>query len=80
VEYNLEIKVFELREKVNLPLAEDPEKIANMDSGDILVCFDGIKVFAKNWNTDGTKSFAMLLNDITFIEANPTFFRNISGN
>lgn len=80
MDYRVEIKVFKVKDSINLPMANNPQNIANCDIGDLLVCYDGKSVYAKDWNDTEDKSFVLLLNDLSFIEANKHFFDYISGN
>lgn len=78
--YRNEIKVFELKDNINLPIKSNPNKIANCNIGDLLVSYDGKNVYAKDWDDNQDDSFVLLLNDLAFIEANEPFFYCISGN
>ena len=78
--YRNEIKVFKLRDNINLPIKSNPNKTANCSIGDLLVSYDGKNVYAKDWDDDQDDSFVLLLNDLAFIEANEHFFDCISGN
>lgn len=76
--YRQEIKVFVMRQDINLPIKSDPSKIAMTGIGDLLVCYDGQKVYAKDWCNNGDPSFVLILNDLSFIEANKHIFELIS--
>ena len=78
--YRNEIKVFKLKDNINLPIKSNPNKTANCSIGDLLVSYDGKNVYAKDWDDDQDDSFVLLLNDLDFIEANEHFFDCISGN
>lgn len=78
--YNEEIKIFRIKDNINLPLASNPNKITNSSIGDLLVCWDNKNVYVKNWDNPNDASFSLLLNNLAFIEANEHFFENISGN
>jgi hypothetical protein len=77
--YRKEIKVFVLKDNINLsikgdPIKGEPIKVANCTLGDLLVCYDGKNVYAKDWDDTQKESFVLLLNDLSFIEANKHFF------
>jgi hypothetical protein len=76
--YRKEIKVFVLKDNINLPIKSEPIKVANCSLGDLLVCYDGKNVYAKDWDDNQKESFVLLLNDLSFIEANKHFFDCIS--
>lgn len=78
--YRNEIKVFVLKDNINLPIKSNPNYIANCDIGDLLICYDGKNVYVKDWDDEQDESFVLLLNDLSFIEANKRFFDCISGN
>ena len=78
--YRKKIKVFVLKNNINLPIKSNPDKTANCNIGDLLVCWDGKNVYAKDWNDNEEEDFVLLLNDLTFIEINKHFFENITGN
>jgi len=78
--YRNEIKVFELKDNIILPIKSNPNKFANCSIGDLLVCYDGKNVYAKVWDDSQEESFVLLLNDLNFIEVNKHFFDCISGN
>ncbi len=73
-----EIKVFEIKDNVNLPIKSNPNKTANFSIGDLMVCYDGENVYAKDWVDGDEPSFVLLLNNLAFIEANPHLFYCIS--
>lgn len=43
--YRNEIKVFELKDNINLLMKSNPNKFANCNIGDLLVCYDGKMFF-----------------------------------
>lgn len=75
-----EIQVFKLKESINLPIKSDPNKAANCNVGDLLFSYDGVNVYAKDWDDSQTDSFVLLLNDLSFIHLNSQLFECISGN
>lgn len=76
MENTIHVKIFEIRENINLPLAENPDKCSNAGIGDHLLCFDGVHVYAKAYDK-GKDAFTLLLNDLKFIEMNPRIFDKI---
>lgn len=74
MKYRNEIKVFKIKENINLPIKSNPNKTANCGIGDLIISYDGKNVYAKDWNDDQEESFVLLLNDLNFIEQNNYFF------
>jgi len=77
MKYNLNIKIFELNRVIKLPTASNPEVITNCELGDLLVCFDGKNVYAKDRDAEGSDGFVLLLVGLDFIEANHKFFNHL---
>jgi hypothetical protein len=76
--YRKEIKVFKLSSNINLPIKSNPNKCANCCIGDLLISYDGVNVYAKDWDDNQEDSFVLLLNDLNFIEINKHFFECIN--
>ena len=76
----IEIKVFKLKDNINLPISSHPSTTANCCIGDLLISYDNKHVYAKDWTSAGEPSYVLLLNELSFFESNPTLFDNISGN
>jgi len=75
--YKIQVSVYKIKDNINLPLASNPQEIANSSIGDLIICFGG-DVYAQEWNNDNTQgNFVLLLNDIDFINANEQLFENI---
>ena len=75
--YRNEIKIFKLKENINLPIKSNHNKTANCNIGDLLISYDGKNVYAKDWDDNEEESFVLLLNDLVFIESNEHFFECI---
>jgi hypothetical protein len=79
MEERLDIKVFKMVMDVNLPLARNANITASTGIGNLLVCFDGKNVYAKDYVEGKDPAFELLLNDLTLIEANPHLFERIDN-
>ena len=73
----LDIKVFRLKQEINLPIKSEPDEIAECSVGNLLVCWDGKNVYAKDCVGGANDIYSLLLNDLAFFEVNEAFFENI---
>jgi hypothetical protein len=76
--YRKEIKLFVLKENITLPIKSEPIKTVDFTLGDMLVCYDGKNVYIEDWDASQKERFVLLLNDLSFIEANEQFFACIT--
>lgn len=72
--YRTKIKIFEIIDNINLPLAENPNEIAQCGIGSHLICYDGKNVYAHDWSDNKEGDFVLLLPNLDFIEMNKSFF------
>lgn len=72
----IEVKIFRIKDNINLPLKSNPNEVADCNIGDHLICIDGKNVYARHWlKEDG---YILLLQDLKFIELNTNFFEKIN--
>lgn len=75
--YKKNIKIFKIKENINLPLAESIDRCAKCSIGDFLVCFDGNEVYVKDWNNPSDAQFSLLANKLNFFEINKSIFEPV---
>ena len=79
MKYRRDIKIFRLKEDINLPLQHNPNKVANCNIGDLLICYDGNNVYCRDRNENDEGNYSLLLNDLRFIEVNKLLFEEITN-
>ena len=82
--YTQKIKIFRLRTEINLPLAENPNEMANCEVGDLLVSCDGEHVFARDRDISDNdsvddKNMSLLSIRLSFVEINDLFFEDLTN-
>lgn len=73
----IEVKIYEIKDDINIPLKDNPNAMANANIGDELIV-SGKNVWVKNWDDDNNENeYVLAIFDNKFVEANTTFFRNV---
>ena len=78
MEYSKTIRIFEIKDNINLPTANNPNEMANCSLGDKIITFDEKSVYAKNWSDDNLHEYVLLAINFEFVRVNKQFFNEIS--
>jgi hypothetical protein len=77
MEYTKTIRIFEIKDNINLPTASNPNEMANCSLGDKIITFDEKSVYAKNRSDDNNNEYVLLSLNFEFVKINKHFFNEI---
>ncbi len=78
MEYEKRIRIFEIKDNINLPIARNPKETANCGIGDKLISFDDAFVYAKNWTDEAEFQYVLLSFNFAFVVLNKSLFEEIN--
>ena len=72
------IRIFKIIDNIKLPIANNPNEMANCSLGDNVITFDEKTVYAKNWNNETNHEYVLLSINFEFVKVNKQFFEEIN--
>ncbi|MFA5207507.1 MAG: hypothetical protein WC428_02505 [Candidatus Paceibacterota bacterium] len=71
--YEKNIEIYKIKGNFNVPLASNPNQIAESGANGFLIIIDD-DVFVQDWNAQRTEQFAKANFNATFVKLNPAIF------